>query len=249
VKKFWWLILLAILFLAGSGWWFLGRRKAGTGEATPTPTPEGVLIATVLEERPHVSLTPRSDGREFTLAIENIKNAATVEYELVYLSEGLSRGVIGDVKVASDQTKLSRKLLLGTCSKNVCKYDKNITEGALTLRFRSPEGVRKFVADFHFQQGDDELSSTDGKFSLKANLSAATYYITMNTIGLPAPLEGEPASEIYGVFSSGSTSVRAGKVTIETDQASEVYAYDGRQWEPVTAAISSLATFVAVLSE
>lgn len=250
MKKFWWVfVLILIAALAGGIFWWVKANSRSKSTATPTPTPEGTLLATSLEDRPYVTLTPRADGRELTLKISRIKNAEAIEYELVYLSAGLSRGVIGSINLADNQTAISRQLLLGTCSKNVCKYDEEVSEGKLTLRFRNPEGVRKFTADFHLQQGDETLTSKDGKFQLEANLPAKTFFLTMNTIGLPAQLEGQPVSDLYGVFTAGRSAVK-GTVKISTDQPATLYQWtetDG--WQQIDSNTSQLATFVAVASE
>lgn len=248
------ILLLAVVFI----WW---RGKKAKEAELPLPTPEGVLIETTLEERPYVTLTPRTDGREFTLDITRIKNTKTIEYELVYLTHGLSRGVIGTIDLKGE-TAISRKLLLGTCSRGVCKYDEDVTEGTLTLRFRGSEGVRKFVADFHLQQGGGELTSIDGNLKLEGKLSSGTFYLTMSTVGLPEELEGKVIGGPYGVFTVGNKLVKNGEVTLvlsEETTSVELYAWAGRAWEEiedveiddkvVSAEVDSLATFIVTASE
>lgn len=102
-------------------------------------------------ERPVVSLTSRPDGKELTLKIENIKNIKTIEYELVYLTEGVQRGVIGSVALKEEEESVNRDLLLGTCSRNVCRYDENVTGGTLTITFRG-EKTYKFIKDFKLEK-------------------------------------------------------------------------------------------------
>lgn len=253
------IVIFVLLLLGGSFiWWRAKRAREGQ---LPSPIPEGRLIETALEERPYVTLTPRTDGREFTLEISRIKNAETIEYELVYLTRGLSRGVIGSIDLQGETT-ISRKLLLGTCSRGVCKYDEDVTEGSLTLRFRSPEGVRKFVSDFHLQQGGKELTSIDGNFKLEGKLSAETFYLIMSTIGLPQEFEGKVVGGPYGVFTVGSKLIKNGKVTFTLSEESplvKLNLWTGRAWEEVkeveieekvvSAGIDSLGTFIAVASE
>lgn len=252
-------IVFVVLLLIIGGFFLLGRR--GTSESEPSTAPkEGVLIETPFEERPYAILVSRADGREFTLEISRIsEETKIIEYELVYLTNGLSRGVVGSVDLKGE-SKISRNLLLGTCSRNVCKYDEGVEKGTLTLRFREPEGTRKFVSDFHLQQGGDELTSLDGKFKLAGKLSGSAFYITMSTIGLPADLEGEVASGPYGVFTSGSGAVKNGTVGLEVSGGkAELYAWAGKAWEKISgakiedqtisASISELATFVVVTPE
>jgi len=55
------------------------------------------------------------------------------------------------------ETSITRKILLGTCSRNVCKYDEGITDGVLTLRLRGAEGVVKITADFDLNSKNYQL--------------------------------------------------------------------------------------------
>lgn len=252
-------IVFIVLLLAGGFIWWRGRKV----EEVPSgfPEPEGRLIETPLRERPYVTMTPRTDGREFTLKISRIKNAESIDYELVYLTRGLSRGVIGSIDLKGEDS-ISRKLLLGTCSRGVCKYDEDVTEGTLTLKFRGPEGVRKFISDFHLQQGGDELTSIDDNLKIEAKLSVGTFYLTMSSVGLPAELEGQLIAGPYGIFTAGSKLVKNGKVTLTLSEeipSAKLYTWTGQAWEEieeveieervVSAEIGSLGTFIAVASE
>jgi len=71
-------------------------------------------------------------------------------------------------------------------------------QGTLTLRLRSDEGVRKFVSEFHLQQGEDKLTSIDNNFSFTGNFSPTTFYLTMLTVGLPGEVKGEVVGGPYG---------------------------------------------------
>ena len=230
---------------------FLIWRRKPPVESKSIPEPEGVIIETPLEERPFVSLTPRADGKEFTLEIERIRNAETIEYELVYLSKGFSRGVIGSIDL-DGETSVSRKLLLGTCSRGVCKYDEGVENGTLTLRFRESEGVRKFMAGFHLQQGGEELTSIDGNFKLEGQFSPDLFYLIMSTIGLPQAIEGRVVGQPYGVFTSGSKKIKKSTVTLSLPGAKDeakIYFWSGKKWTPVADSVDALGVFVAVASE
>ncbi len=134
----------------------LAKNKRSSSSELPTPTPQQILKEFSPEELPVVRLIPRADKKEVTLEIKNIKNTDSVEYELTYLSKGLSRGVVGTINL-NGETSITRKILLGTCSRNVCRYDEDITDGVLTLRFRGSEGVIKATAPFDLNSKDYQL--------------------------------------------------------------------------------------------
>ncbi|TSC54409.1 MAG: Uncharacterized protein LiPW31_133 [Microgenomates group bacterium LiPW_31] len=246
MKKFLPIIIAVIIVLIlGIGGFLIIKSKKTSAPSTSKPQEEAI-IETPLEERPYVTLTPRADGKEFTMDIGRIKNTQTVEYELVYLSQGLSRGVIGSIDLKGE-TNISRKLLLGTCSKNVCKYDEGVTEGTLTLRFRGPEGTRKFT------------TSIDGKFKLTGKLSGGAFYMTTSTVGLPKEIEGKIIAGPYGVFTSGSETIKNGKANLtlsEKPSLAKLYSWDGKDWneeksakveeEIISTPTDILGTFIAV---
>ena len=223
------LIVIAVLLIAiGAVLMMRGKKKTET--SSENQQNQQTTLETPLEDRPYVSLTPRADGKEFTLDITRIKNTQTIEYELVYESQGLSRGVIGSVDLKNED-KVQRKLLLGSCSKDVCKYDEGVEKGTLTLRFRGSDGSRKFTSDFHLQQGGKELISMDEKFKLSGKFSAGTFYLTMSTIGLPEKIEGKVIGGPYGVFTAGSSIVKNSTLTmglIETPTEVKLFLFNGQ---------------------
>lgn len=98
----------------------------------PTPTPQETQLNP--EERPDISLLPDDDLHNVQLKITKLPaDVTTVDYELVYVSDDLPRGVIGTYSVS----KGVANLLLGSCSSGICKYDKNITDGQLTIKYRT----------------------------------------------------------------------------------------------------------------
>jgi len=248
------LIAVAVILIIGGIFLIKGKNKNQTADENQQDQKK--TLETPLEDRPYVALIPRTDGKEFTLEISRIKNAKTIEYELVYESQGLSRGVIGSVEISSGETEVSRKLLLGSCSKDVCKYDEGVEQGSLTLRFRGTEGTRKFEASFHLQQGNKELTSVDQNFKLSGKFAATTFYLTMPTIGLPEKVENKVISDSYGVFTAGSNTVKGSTLTLvlsESPTAAKLFLFDsGKSTEQsgfkiegqnLTATVDSLGTF------
>ncbi|MCJ7804719.1 hypothetical protein MUP35_03250, partial [Patescibacteria group bacterium] len=250
------LIIIGVLLIVGGI--FLVRNKKKTEVTNDNQKNQQTTLETPLAERPYVILVPRADGKEFTLDITRIKNAKTIEYELVYESQGLSRGVIGSVELSSGETEVSRKLLLGSCSKDVCKYDEGIKQGTLTLRFRGSDGTRKFTSDFHLQEGGKELTSIDEKFKLAGKFFVGTFYLTMPTIGLPEKVEGKIVGGPYGIFTAGSSSAKNSTLTMtfsETPTSAKLFLFDGKssteqtgakiEGSNLTATVNSLGTFFA----
>jgi hypothetical protein len=254
------IIVLVVLLLVGGGFWYLKSKKSG-GMTTPTPTPEGRLIETPLEERPYVTLTPSQDGHWLTLKIERIIYGDSLEYELIYgTASGVTQGSTSAVDLEGEST-YTKKILLGTESKGHYRYDEGVTEGTLTLRFRSGEGVRKFMTEFHLQKGDNQLSSIDGNFTLGGKLSTSDFYLTMPTVGLPSEVEGKIIGGPDGVFTSGRETVSNGKMKLALAEEApnvKLLSWTGTDWREVKAEVAEktiaanadqLATFIAVASE
>jgi len=148
-------VLIGLIVLIG-GVFLLAKSKNSLNVGKPTPTPQETLKELSAQDLPSVRLIPRADKHELTLEIKNIENANSIEYELTYLSKGLSRGVVGTINL-NGETSITRKILLGTCSRNVCRYDEGITDGMLSLRLRGPEGVIKITAPFDLDSKDYQL--------------------------------------------------------------------------------------------
>ncbi len=222
------LVLIAILAIVIGT--FLVIRGRNRNKIVDEETQEPTTLETPFVDRPFVALIPRADGKEFTMEISRIKNVKSIEYEMVYLSQGLSRGVIGSIET-NGESEVSRKLLLGTCSKDVCKYDEGVDQGTLTLRFRGTDGVRKFISDFRLQQGVQELSSIDSKLKLTGKFPATAYYLTMSTIGLPEEITNTVVGQPYGVFTAGSSAIKnvALNMTFEAQETpAKLFFFDGK---------------------
>lgn len=142
-------IVLAVLIVIVAGFLVFGKSKPSSSTTTKaTPTPEPVSVEISPEDLPSVRLIPRADRRELTLEIKNLKDIKTLEYELTYLTkEGRTQGAVGSAEL-NGETSITKKILLGTCSRNVCRYDEGVTNGSLLLRLRGTSGVTKITADF-----------------------------------------------------------------------------------------------------
>jgi len=253
------LIVVAILLLIVGGF-FLWRSRRSSQKG-PDLEPEGVLIETTLDERPYITLTPSSDGHWLTIDVSRIKDADSLEYELLYNTEsGATQGSINSVKLKGETT-YTKKILLGSESSGRFKYDEGVTQGTLTLRLRGGPGTRKFVTEFHLQQGETELTSIDNNFTLTGTLTPTLFYVTMHTVGLPGEYEGEVIVGPYRAFSSGVDTVKNGLVSLKLPEGTEeakLFSWSETEWTEekgetkegiITTSISSLTTFILTAEE
>jgi hypothetical protein len=248
------LSIVIVLFLLIGGGFFLWRRHQAS--QTGGLETEGVLIETILADRPFISLTPSSDGHWLTIDVSRIKEADSLEYELLYDTvSGATQGSINTVPLNGEST-YSKKILLGSESSGKFKYDEGVTQGILTIRLRGGPGTRKFVTEFHLQKGDEELTSIDNNFIISGTIPTNNYYVTMNTVGLPGEFDGEVFLGPYASFSSGTESLKNGLVSFtfpEENAEASLYSWSGTEWteekaeienKTISTTITSLTTFI-----
>lgn len=173
---------------------------------------------------PAISLTPTdkpgvsgSDGHWLNFKVEkiNIKNAASMDYLLVYsTSDGGQQGVPGRVELTGDS--IEKSLLLGSESSGKYRYDSGVEQGTMTITFRDKNGkmLGKLTTDFHLQSGVTELTSVDGIFKYTLDkVAKGVYFITMKTYKEPS-VASVVWQNGYGVFASDGKS-HSGKVAAE----------------------------------
>lgn len=237
------IVLVGFIFV------FLKGKKTGS-PSTDSGSQVSNQVVLPIEERPYLILVPRADGHELKLGLSNLKNIKSVDYELVYLAGKVSRGVIGSVDLKGESS-FSRDLLLGSCSKNVCKYDEGVSSGTLTLKLTGTEGVQKYEASFHLQKGSQAkngLTSGDDNFTFSGSFSSSSFYLISNTLGLPKNPPGKIIGGPYGVFPSGSGSIK-GTIKLRLSQSSQtvkVLSWDGSSWKEYTKGFETDGQVVSV---
>jgi hypothetical protein len=246
-------VALLLIIGLGVGGFLLFRGRSKEEAPAPTPTPE-VFVETPLEKRPFVALTPSIDGHWLTLEVSQIQDADSIEYELTYnTGDNLTQGAIGGPTRLQGKTIYEKKILLGTESSGHYRYHEGIEEGNLTVRLNGGPGPRKFTSEFKLYQSESELVSSDGLFSLGAQLPSGQFYLVLQTAGLPAEVEDEEIlAGPYGVFTDGSKKARQGKVAIQSSVAQEllIRSWDGRDWAALENGLTSqVGTFILVPKE
>lgn len=181
-------------------------------------------------EGPYALLYPRKDGNALFLNVKRTASYDSISYDLAYtsasdettvsgskiLDEGegkalggtIDRGVSGTIDTKGKKGEYEQEILFGTCSKNVCKYDKGVENGTLTLHIKKGRKAYRIITQWHLQHPDialGNLVSLDGHFSYKINaereiLSNVGYSIINDLTGVPKlPSEREVLGKVYAL--------------------------------------------------
>ena len=238
------------------------KKPADTDQSITRKVEEINKLA--IKDRPYVTLTPRSDGREVTLTIDNLTNASRAEYELEYQAGDMLQGMFGTIDFSTEPQPVSKKLLFGSCSKGKCKYDDNVSGGSLIMRFEGQDDPYVLKTEFNLQQMADRkgiFTSKDIKAKLdvgKTGLASSAYVIIAPTMGLPAPIEGEVIAGPYAFLAATSLKLASAELTIQSKQdlgTAKLLSWTGQAWteldsetgiNKLTAPVTSLGTFVLV---
>jgi len=235
------LFLIGVLVLAGV--YFFVLRKPASEE---TEEEEGLMEVSLID-RPIASLTPTQDGHWLKLRIEKLLSGAnSLDYELLYtLPDGRTQGVPGTIDLKG-VSEIERDLLLGSESSGKFRYDEGVETGTLTLRFRNEKGklLAKFSTKFRLQSAESEITSADEKLVYNLDkIPSKTFFVTMETFGIPKAPPGEVSAGPYGIFSSDK-SAYPGSLTLS---GGTVYVFEGANWTKVEGGESSdIGIFIAV---
>jgi len=235
------LIVIFLFLLAGGGYFGYQKFKPTQVEEEEKKVinrKETLVNQLDLEKRPYVVLRPREDGRELSLTISNLKmGEKRVEYELEYQAGTMIQGAFGRIDFEEEPAPVTKKLLLGSCSKGKCTYDKDVSGGSLTLYFEGREDY-SLKGDFTLNQMEEKegiFSSRDLKASLgvgTGQLGTNDFVVVFSTMGLPDKVDGQVLAGPVGFFGANK-SVSEGILTFKTDETEgvKVLGWDGEEWK------------------
>lgn len=124
--------------------------KSQTSTTSPTNVNLGQNIKKLTAEDIGLTVTVRPDNKGVILKISKLSGISSIEYSLSYdanvTEEGetavVPRGVEGSqIKVKPGDSTITRNLDLGTCSRNVCKYDDVVSDITVTIRVNFSDGT------------------------------------------------------------------------------------------------------------
>ncbi len=197
-------------------------------------------------EGPYALTYPRRDGNALVLNIKRTSSYDSISYDLAYSStpeetvvsgnriteddgEGsvggsIDRGVSGTIETGDKKGEYEQEILFGTCSKQVCKYDKGVENGTLTLHIRKGNKAYRMVTLWHLQKPDlalGNLTSGDNHFSYKVDakreeLNAVGFSITQDLTGVPKLPNGkEVLGKVYALNVPTAKDLPHGDITLE----------------------------------
>ena len=204
-------------------------------------------------EGPYALLLPRRDGNALILSLKRTSSYDEISYELAYTSlvdevvvensrskstddgegggESIDRGVVGIINVAQKKGEYEQEILFGTCSKNVCKYDKGVENGTLTLHIKKGRQSFRMITQWHLQKPDVALgllTSGDGHFSFKTpakreELAVTGFTIINDVTGVPKlPSEKVVLGKVYALNTPLAKDLTEGVVSIELAETPSV---------------------------
>ena len=234
-------ILILVLGMLGILGW-LGVQKFTAGSAEFVQEVDLPFDA----EGPFALLFPRRDGNALVLNLKRTSSYDGIAYELAYTSnpdetvvkgikmaedgEGqassgsIDRGVMGNIETKDKKGEYEQEILFGTCSKNVCKYDKGIENGTLTLHIRKGNKAYKMITQWHLQKPDvalGNLTSGDGHLIYKVEgdrqiLSNIGFTIINDLTGVPKlPFGKQVLGKVYSLNAPIAKELTGGSVSLE----------------------------------
>lgn len=255
------LLIFALLFILGAGFFmfqkFIASSEAQVEEVDLIFDPEGPYALTV----------PRRDGNAMILNLKRTSSYDTISYELAYTSRtdetvvggspkpkvqtddgldsgSIDRGVVGSIDTKDKKGEYEQEILFGTCSKQVCKYDKGVENGTLTLHIRKGNQAYRMVTQWHLQKPDVALgviTSGDGhlKYETKADrqtLANVGFSIVNDLTGVPKlPSDREVLGKVYALNIPTAKELSGGTVSVELAENpgsdAKLYRFDGAKWE------------------
>lgn len=261
-KKLLPIIGVVLLVIIGGIFMFTRSSKTETPQEDPAlkkrKISEPVNIIE-LSQRPYITISPNSDGRNLTIQVDAIKKAATqVEYELEYKSGSLQQGVFGSLSLGT--LPASTRQLMGSCSAGgSCTYHENVTGGSLVTRFIGTENYALKTEWRYIENTEKEIQmgSTDAKFQMTSNeLSKVTRAIIGDASGLPEEVEGDIVSAPYFLATVPNVTGKA-ELTMRANEEGnlKIMGWNGTAWtefegsvegKSITATVDLMQVYVVV---
>jgi len=197
-----------------------------------------------VSERPFITLTPDTSGRNLTLAVSGAPKEGSMEYEMVYQATDKQEGALGTLTLDSEVQPIEKTILLGSRSAGgATTYHEGVTGGSFTVTYQETR-LKEQWNFLRFDPSDPVLTSPDARFSVmfdKLALKADTVVVTMKTFGLPIAipagnLVAGPYAFFTGLDPKGDATIEI-KLPAGEHQEPTIYEWSGEDWTALKTAL------------
>lgn len=219
------ILAAAVLIVVIAGIFLIARKPNSTPEETGNLPDQAEPLN--IAEMPIVRLTAKNSGRELTLYVETKQELTNdrIEYELIYyLEDGLSRGAMGEIELVGG--KGEKDILLGTCSRDVCRYDDGVTGGEVIISLAKNSQLHSFETKFAFLTSTTPYQAEE----LEIGVDKGSF-IVLNGGGLPKMVEDN--QEILAGPFVITAETGLGTVSFELTADGSLLVWDQGSWEEV----------------
>jgi len=158
-------VVIVIVLIVAGYFLFFNPSKSQPQEQESNTTNSSMAPKEISPDEIGLELKASSDNHKIQIIIGNPKGIKSITYEVTYeadsteaeRSEGgsdrIPRGITGDIDIESDDSEFKSPWIdLGSCSKNICRYDK---------------GVEKVDFIFKITKSDNSIYVTEESISLE----------------------------------------------------------------------------------
>lgn len=140
------IVLVLLIVGGGGGYYFLSSSKTQPKEEVKQDEiVEEEVVPTISSKDLNLVMTLRPDKKAVKFEMKNPGDLELVEYQISYTKEingeEVPEGLIGETKVEPNDPQIAIAYReFGTCSRNVCRYDKVVSAVKLTLKITKTNG-------------------------------------------------------------------------------------------------------------
>lgn len=138
-----------IVLILGGGYFFVANKSKAPVEEDQTASED--IVQSISADELGLSMEAKPDKKAVKIKIEKAGDLKTIEYQVTYEADStaqekaeggedrVQRGITGEAEVKGSSYE-SEWLDLGSCSRNVCKYDTGVEKVDLTLKIIKKDG-------------------------------------------------------------------------------------------------------------
>lgn len=143
---------VVVLILVGLGVFFLFANNTSE-EVEDGSSAVETRVETVTADEIGLTLEMKPDGKQIKFKIAEATGVDIIEYEMTYEADAsaeeqsqggedrVQRGITGESQVDIGETSYESEWLdLGSCSRNICKYDTGVESIDITLKLTKSNG-------------------------------------------------------------------------------------------------------------